>query len=79
MPGELYTALHLSITSGSACLGHPFPRLLLAVGRQVVDLLALRLAALSACLRVLGPGAAIAAPTLTRVEPLRHVSTSRNL
>jgi hypothetical protein len=63
----------------SACLGHPLARFPLAIGRQVIDLLALRLAALSAFLRVLRPGAAVTAPALARIEPLRHLGTSIGL
>jgi hypothetical protein len=55
-----------------AGFGHSLPRLLLAVCRQVADLLPLRLAALSTLCGVFAPGATVAAPAFARVEALGH-------
>jgi hypothetical protein len=52
----------------SACLGQSFARFLLALGREILDLQTLGLAALPIHVRVLFVCAAVAAPALARVQ-----------
>ena len=62
-----------SLISSAACLPQTFPRCSLSLCREILDLRSLGLAALAVGVRVLGPGPAVAAPTLARVRLFGHV------